>query len=643
MGGPAPRDPGGPQVTREARDPNAPREHSVVDGKLLKLSVSQITTFDPDQFGGCNRKWWLDKVKHLPQPQTGAQAQGVEGHGQIEGSLKAGANQLGEIARAGMHFIPFTNAPEMLAQGLYQVEAAFGEKAKDGTLNRDLTAAGIPLVGFIDFVNLSDVYLTNEGEARPMAQGTVEIEDWKFTSNVNAYGKQAVDLIKTVQMPGYGEYVLRRWPGAVDQLRFSHGYFQTRGKRFARKETILVPAEVVRERWNKIEATARSMVDVAKETDALKVEANRRACDAWRGCPYRYTCPRSAEETLVLIAGGKGMGLLDRIKQQASGEAAPAAPPNNATQVPHTACPLCTQAIKFDAAGDVVDHVDRTGGSCVAGGDTLEAATAFAARRAEKIAQRAAATEAAVAAERAALLAAETAAKAPPVTVTGAAVQRLVPDAPVGSGYMTDARTAAGILPPDAPASVAPGNAQPVPQESMATLPPAVAAAAQGHANLVPGAPPAPAAPAVAAAPAETPKTRRTRGPGRKTSVGVDTVGGVVGAVLDALDDPEGIHLYVDAIFEEGILTGEFKPLDGYIDGICAELAKAANAADVRCAPQESFLGFGKWKGALDAAIRSAPPPNGFYYLHHVNESEIKQVAVQALRGLCRTLVRGLR
>jgi hypothetical protein len=101
----------------------------------------------------------------------------------------------------------------------------------------------------------------------------------------------------------------------------------------------------------------------------------------------------------------------------------------------------------------------------------------------------------------------------------------------------------------------------------------------------------------------------------------------------------EGFSLYVDVLCA-GIQT---KPLEDYYVPIVRAIEKDAKALDLRAAPGDSALAFGKWKGVLAGVLRMKPPAPGNYTIHGVAESEIKQVVVEALQQSAKVFVRGLR
>lgn len=99
---------------------------------------------------------------------------------------------------------------------------------------------------------------------------------------------------------------------------------------------------------------------------------------------------------------------------------------------------------------------------------------------------------------------------------------------------------------------------------------------------------------------------------------------------------PVGLTLYLDAV-EDGVKT---QRLEAYAEEHASALADAYKAADIRCAPKDSPLAFGGWKGALAAIVREDPPANGAWSVS--SSSEIGLVAFEALAPKAR-VVRGVR
>lgn len=578
--------------------------------RIRYTSVSQITNFDPSQFGGCNRKWWLDKIGRIKTPQTAAQDTGVQIHEQIETYLTTGDDVLGIVARAGMRFLP-KPGPGLhveMAFGDEKIVELFDEKRKQedemarnggGYFSSDwaehvswhgvnvadilpnyLIAAGdVPILGAIDVINDRGEWLDGEG-ALWRAPNEVEVIDWKTSADIDKYAKTGPELIQTNQMIVYAKYASQRFSRA-EQIRISHGYFQTRGTPRAKKVSTLVGLDIVERRWLHIEQRINEMKQIARETEIEKVPANLEACSAYRGCAFAAYCPRSAKSTIMAAlqaaenADKKPMGLLDKIKsgQSLTATAPVAAPAKPPTPTP-VADPIVAAEIERLKAAERGD--DR--GTCKVDGETLTP---------------------------------ENSSRLP-------------------SGDVVHIGCKPGVMPPDAPASNPATNAAPVPPEALATLPPDVRTVVENHGATTP-----------TTAPELSPEKRgRGRPPGStKKSESTTNASEVHGTrIVEIAEASASRQLFVDCIVK-GRITVD---LSAYVEKMCADLAAKFGAADIRCAPSDSPLSFGKWKGALAAAIRENPPENGTYVLHGVRESEIRLVVCETLEPLCTVFVRGV-
>ncbi|NBD13821.1 RecB family exonuclease [Corallococcus silvisoli] len=100
------------------------------------------------------------------------------------------------------------------------------------------------------------------------------------------------------------------------------------------------------------------------------------------------------------------------------------------------------------------------------------------------------------------------------------------------------------------------------------------------------------------------------------------------------------LSLYVDCVPNCPV-----EPLAGYVGRMVAKIEQECGVVDIRVAPNDSPLAYGKWKGVLAATIRAEPPEPGSYAALGVAGSELMQVAVEALEPLCGTgyFVRGVR
>ena len=75
-----------------------------------------------------------------------------------------------------------------------------------------------------------------------------------------------------------------------------------------------------------------------------------------------------------------------------------------------------------------------------------------------------------------------------------------------------------------------------------------------------------------------------------------------------------------------------------WVRALCDSICKQFGAVDLRSAPQDGPLGYGRWKGALAAMVRENPPPAGRYALD-TRGSEIAEVVAEALQP--HTIARG--
>jgi CRISPR/Cas system-associated exonuclease Cas4 (RecB family) len=593
-----------------------PRAKAVIDGEIQHVSPSQIQTFDVETFGGCERKWYYDKVVGLDSPTTKNQALGTAIHAEIENYLETGVDSLGPLARSGKHFMP---EPRLYL--LVEHDA------------KGLVAAGVPVKMRIDCINYSGTYKDNEGVTRD-DPGTVEVVDWKSTSSLE-YAKGVAELLDSVQMISYGEWARRiKWDIESDlvRVRLSHGVICTTS-RAARKTTGAIGVDDVARKWEGVERKVARMKDVARASKAEDVEPNRRACDAYRGCQFRAVCPRSPGEALFSIGGKTGMSLLNRLKTPT-----PTAPAPSSPVVPDPVA-LAAEIAKLEAE----ERAAKAGLCGLCGDPTCPKPNPG---------SRAAAQCPASAEERAAKAGTTTAETNPPYAAARAVL--------AAGGTVTEAVAAAcdpklvravGVVPADAVVSTPQNAAEPIPPEQLMTMSPAIqevakAFAAEGASVEVVtpelkdgegstggaivvkpkrGRPPkakadAPASPPTAApAPAE---------------VVVNTTPGVIMLDMTALD------LYVDVIVD-GSKSPATRSLEPYIVQRCEEVARNFDAADIRCGTKDSPLGYGGWKGVLAAVVRARPPEPGAYTVTDVRESEIRQVVVEALRPLASTFVRG--
>ena len=196
------------------------------------------------------------------------------------------------------------------------------------------------------------------------------------------------------------------------------------------------------------------------------------------------------------------------------------------------------------------------------------------------------------------------------------------------------------VLPNDAPQSQPHLAAQPLPAEHVIAQPQHVQQAV--HSYTAQAAQTAPAGSPFGAAPSE-PQANTAPAP-KKTRARKATLQPVTHAAQPQVVEPasgeQGDEL---AIFVNVMIEGaDYQSLDSYLFKLADEMCQRYGAADLRCAPDESPMAFGKWKGALAAAIRATLPPPG-NYLINVGDSELHAVLAETLREHADIYVRGVR
>ena len=604
--------------------------HAVVGGVPQFLSVSALERFDP-RSGGCPRKWWYRYVAGLKEPDSASKSSGTALHAEIAAYLRTGVPALSSLAMSGLHLIP-EPGPDLL------VEQSIG-----GVAAPILTANRIPLVGFIDCAHDRGTNKGGEDVADTRdAPGTVEVIDWKWKRDGSRaeYYIHPLELVKSIQMSGYGEFVRRAFPH-VTHVRLSHCYFPaTRGR--PRKVTRLHVVDDCARSWEYVEGLARSLRHVAAETSADRVDANTNACGAYGGCPYRGNpCTAGQQHTMAGLFGETAakdlqVGLLQNL------------PPvlQQPAQLPQVTVDVRAQLAAEEAAQRAqqaaiqapagLSFADAWRAIEAAGRGTPALAGAAAVQRAalSGVALQSGAALAGTG-ELGALMIQDPAhviqlgqelqvrvAPAPVGVITPSQVQSVAPPATV------PAQPAFSILAPDAPASNPAMAAKPL--EAPAPVA-AVASATMGPLLAMPGVPPA----------AEPAKRRR------KSS---KVVGASAAAPSPTPATSQGAPAAEDLeVFIDCIPNGEFESLHPYVDALLDVLSDRYNPGglrDVRCAPKDSPLGFGGWRGAVRAIVIEKPPVPGSYYLD-THGNEVTAEVADALRVVCERTgglyVRGIR
>lgn len=573
---------------------------------LERVSVSQIASFDPTQPAGCPRRWWFRYVAGKPEPETASKSKGKDFHTSIEHYLKTGEDVLSPEVRAGKHLIRRGERQYVEVQ------------VPDQVFRLHLDFAGVYLSGRIDLLDCGTTHL--DGEGAEVSEDVIEVLDWKTTSSIAAYGKSGAALLTDPQMVGYGLAVLNADKYA-DRVRLSHVYFQTRGQKLASKRTIVATRDHLEGEHKRLTAVVNDMRDIAQINDVSEVPKNLLACSAYGGCPHASYCPKTEAERLKNI--WRTPMSLRRATPAPQTQVTPAqqpAPVAPSAQAVHTAPvqPAAThRPVRAEVAAKLREEIERSDDEegCADCGEEL--------------------------------------------TIRN--VSRLV-DGTIR--HIGCKGAAAQVAPPDQPVITLAQSFEPVPPEAIQTLPPqARELAAQNVEPRREAAKPEGAA--------EAPK--RGRGRPRKTATESESQPGSLPTAVEPeraavqevehtrtdirpalqaheLADsepqlpanlvPENTILIVDALVETCELVYDLGP---EVDALAEQLARQHNAADLRCAPSDSPLSFGKWKGALAAVLRAEFTPRTSLCGLRCLGDEVREVAAQAIASKFTTVVWGRR
>ncbi len=242
---------------------------SMKDGKIVRLSVSQLSRFDTRERGGCQRKWYFRYVSKIPDPPKAAQQEGIDGHKRFESYFNGQAVVWLDCDVPALQHLP---AP--------------GPDVKSEVGLERLTCLRIPFQGSMDLVHGRDVY------------------DYKYQSQIRVYQEP------TAQLWGYLEEVRLRDNAGGGRLGFHHVYISKRAPFRAEKVSQYFEPREVERNWGMYGSMIQEMHDVAAEPDVEKVPFNRGACYAYGPCPYLSICNRNTP----LEAKDELMGFLDEIE-----------------------------------------------------------------------------------------------------------------------------------------------------------------------------------------------------------------------------------------------------------------------------------------------------------------------------------------
>jgi hypothetical protein len=315
--------PAGADDRKPAAGEEAEHEHSVQGGKLLRVSVSQIKTFDDTKPEGCNRKWYYERVLHRPRKKFAFQELGTRVHAQIEQFLKTGQNvaELDSLTAAAMSYRrPKDGRPLLPTPGPdLRIEAPI-----DGNrLSVPLLSHTVKFSGFMDVQFCRD-------PAMP------EVHDHKTTSDIAKWADNEETLKTDIQAHVYMMDAVLRWPTAR-AVRYQKNYLQT--KKLPVKDRVsgspwkvsmvdtVTPVDKIQNSWLTVKHKVALMNAAAGAPNVEEVKAAEdiRACRAYGGCPFANECSQAPHKR-------EAMDLIDLlgIEDEQAAPPAPAAQPATA-------------------------------------------------------------------------------------------------------------------------------------------------------------------------------------------------------------------------------------------------------------------------------------------------------------------------
>ncbi len=528
---------------------------AVVDGELVYTSASAL-----QKAHACLAQWFFRYVEGLPDKPPGAGVErGLLGHGNLEGFLlgRLRQDQLPPLEQLG------------ITRGLVPPPAP--DQRVEFPLDGLAFAMEVPLVGQVDLV-------------RPV-EGGVEITDWKFKADIGKWGSSADDLLDPMGEAGIQTIA---YGAALGEARtvLRHVTFQTKGRPDVAEVRAEASFDKLSELWDSISRRlVPGMRRVAKARCVEPSDKNLSACNRYGGCPYINRCQDTMSRLKAgFFPRGSNMGMLFTGNSNAPAPApsAPSAPVAAAAPAPVVPpAPVSPPApVAIDSAGLIRAAKCTQGQVYLVNGQLgrfLCLYTTGGVQMASFTPVEGGGT---------------------PIKVSPEAEGGIVDSPPVLEAIET------GILPPDAPAQVAPpvsgiGSAQTAPEVT-----PEVAPVKRGR-----GRPRKNPAPTVVITPADVEQPKTVEASQQEAlEVLASAVSDAVLArsrpvVIATPEDtaacgapPSGLYLYFRGV-PVGVQT---RTLDTYVEMLDAEIRAAAqlSAPDLRAAETQEF-GFGRWKSFL--------------------------------------------
>lgn len=237
------------------------------------VSYSQIS-----KFAQCARKWYIDKILGIKEPETGALAFGKEFHAIVDNYVKNGIpfpnTKAGRVAAAGVQLLPPPKSTNLRTE-----------------LDVSIGVGPLPFVGVIDLFEF-----VHAGGAWYPA-----ITDHKTTSDPK-YADTVDTLAADLQLNAYAKWTLQTYP-ETQWIKVRKNFFLKDPKRAKAWpiETWIDRAHV-ENTCQRIAFLVHGMIATAS-LEEKAVPMNREACHAYGGCKYAARCLTPSEylETLFQV------------------------------------------------------------------------------------------------------------------------------------------------------------------------------------------------------------------------------------------------------------------------------------------------------------------------------------------------------
>ncbi|MBK7864334.1 MAG: hypothetical protein IPJ65_38190 [Archangiaceae bacterium] len=254
---------------------------AIVDGKLVRGSVSQLSRFDVREHGGCPRKYWYKYVGKIPDADAVYFKEGKDGHKRLEEHYRG----------KDVVFLP------MDGPALALLPKPSSEVLPESALEK-LTCLRIPFQGSMDLVHGSDVYdYKFQSKIRVYPQPTAQL--WGYLEELrlrdNSGGRFGFHYIHIEKPPKDPVKALTWKPKARRVSMGPDGPVLDNGKDVFGKH---FEPRIVERQWLTYGSLIKEMQDVIAEPDINKVTANREACFAFGPCPYLGICPKNEEHIM---------------------------------------------------------------------------------------------------------------------------------------------------------------------------------------------------------------------------------------------------------------------------------------------------------------------------------------------------------